>query len=50
MSPEGTLVNQAVVDALKTITAGNAAAWFRHSGYQGTVIVEWLECCRHLKV
>jgi len=32
-------LDQAVTDALKTITADNAAAWFRHCGYQGTPIV-----------
>jgi transposase len=31
-------LDQAVTDALKTITADNAAAWFRHCGYQGTPI------------
>jgi hypothetical protein len=30
---------QAVSDALRTITADNAAAWFRHCGYQGTPIL-----------
>jgi len=32
-------LDQPVTDALKTITADNAAAWFRHCGYQGTAIV-----------
>ncbi len=32
-------LDQAVRDALKTITPENAAAWFRHCGYQGTAIV-----------
>jgi hypothetical protein len=26
-------LNQAVTDALKTITSDNAAAWFHHCGY-----------------
>jgi hypothetical protein len=26
-------LDQAISEALKTITAGNAAAWFRHCGY-----------------
>jgi transposase len=29
-------LDQAVTDALKTITAENAAAWFRHCGYRDT--------------
>jgi transposase len=33
-------LDQAISDALKTITAQNAAAWFRFCGYQGTAIVE----------
>jgi hypothetical protein len=32
-------LDQAATDALKTITAGKAVAWFRHCGYQGTAIV-----------
>jgi transposase len=32
-------LDQAVTDALKTITADNAAAWFRHRGYRGTAIM-----------
>jgi transposase len=32
-------LDQAVTEALKTITADNAAAWFRHCGYQGTAIL-----------
>jgi transposase len=32
-------LDQAVVDALITITADNGA-WFRHCGYQGIVISE----------
>ncbi len=32
-------LDQAATDALKTITADNAAAWFRHCGYQGTPIM-----------
>ena len=35
-------LDQAVTDALKTITADNAAAWFRHCGYQGTAIMDSL--------
>jgi transposase len=35
-------LDQAVTDALKTITADNVAAWFRHCGYQGTVMLESL--------
>ena len=35
-------LDQAVTDALKTITAGNAAAWFRHCGYLGTATAESL--------
>ena len=35
-------LDQAVTAALKTITSDNAAAWFRHCGYQGTAIVESL--------
>jgi transposase len=31
-------LDQAVTDALKTITADNAA-WFRHCGYQGTAMM-----------
>jgi transposase len=31
-------LDQAVTDALETITADNAAAWFRHCGYRGTAI------------
>jgi hypothetical protein len=26
-------LDQAITEALKTITADNAAAWFRHCGY-----------------
>jgi len=33
-------LDQAVTDALKTINAENAAAWFRHCGYLGTATVE----------
>jgi transposase len=33
-------LDQAVSDALKTISAENAAAWFRHCGYQGTPIMD----------
>jgi transposase len=32
-------LDQAVTEALKTTTADNAAAWFRHCGYQGTAIL-----------
>jgi transposase len=32
-------LDEAVTDALKTITADNDAAWFRHCGYQGTAIM-----------
>ncbi len=35
-------LDQAITEALKTITAANAAAWFRHCGYQGTAIKELL--------
>lgn len=35
-------LDQAVTDALKTITAENAAAWFRHCGYRGTAIMDSL--------
>jgi transposase len=37
-------LDQAVTDALKTINAENAAAWFRHCGYLGTATVEPLYC------
>jgi transposase len=33
-------LDQAISDALKTITAENAEAWFQHCGYWGTAIVE----------
>jgi hypothetical protein len=33
------VLDQAVTDDVKTITADNAAAWFRHCGYQGTAIM-----------
>jgi transposase len=33
-------LDQAITEALKTITSDNAAAWFRHCGYQGTAILE----------
>jgi transposase len=33
-------LNQAVTDALKTITSENAEACFRHCGYQGTAMLE----------
>jgi transposase len=33
-------LDQAVTDALKTITADNAAAWFRNCGYLGTATVK----------
>jgi transposase len=33
-------LDQAVTDALKTINAENAAAWFRHCGYLDTATVE----------
>lgn len=33
-------LDQAVTAALETITADNAAAWFKHCGYQATAIVE----------
>jgi len=32
-------LDQAITEALKTITAANPAAWFRHCGYQGTAIM-----------
>jgi hypothetical protein len=35
-------LDQAVTTGLKSITPDNAAAWFRHCGYQGTAIVESL--------
>jgi transposase len=35
-------LDQAITDAFKTITADNAAAWFRHCGYQGTATMELL--------
>jgi transposase len=35
-------LDHAITAALKTITPDNAAAWFRHCGYQGTAIVESL--------
>jgi transposase len=35
-------LDQAVTDALKTITADNAAARFRHCGYRGTAIMDSL--------
>ncbi len=35
-------LDQAVTDALKTITPENAAAWFRHCGYKGTATMESL--------
>lgn len=35
-------LDQAVTDALKTITADNAAAWFRYCGYRGTATMESL--------
>jgi len=33
-------LDQAVTEAIKTITADNAAAWFKHCGYMGTAILE----------
>jgi transposase len=33
-------LDQAITDALKTIAAANAAAWFRPCGYQSTAILE----------
>ena len=33
-------LDAAVTEALKTITAENASAWFKHCGYQGTPIME----------
>jgi transposase len=38
----GEALDQAITAALQTITPENAAAWFRHCGYQGTAIVESL--------
>lgn len=35
-------LDQAVTNALKTISAENAAAWFKHCGYQVTATVESL--------
>lgn len=35
-------LDQAVADALKTITTENAAAWFKHCGYKGTATMELL--------
>lgn len=35
-------LDQAVTDALKTITAQNAAAWFTHCGYLSTATVKLL--------
>jgi transposase len=35
-------LDQAVTQALKTITPDNAAAWFRHCGYLGTASMESL--------
>lgn len=35
-------LDQAVTEALKTITAENASAWFKHCGYMGTAILESL--------
>ncbi|MGA9061718.1 MAG: transposase, partial [Terracidiphilus sp.] len=36
-------LDQAITEALRSITAQNAAAWFRHWGYQGTAIMESLQ-------
>jgi len=33
-------LDQAITEALKTITVANAAAWFRHCGYQGIATME----------
>ena len=33
-------LDQAITAALKTITAENACAWFRHCGYLGTATVK----------
>jgi len=38
-APTKEALDQAVTDALKTITAVNAAAGFRHCGYQGSTII-----------
>jgi transposase len=35
-------LDKAITEALQTITAQNAAAWFRHCGYMGTATVESL--------
>ncbi len=35
-------LDQAITEALKTITAENAAAWFKHCGYLGTAMLESL--------
>ncbi len=32
-------LDRAIAGALKTITAANAAAWFRHCGYGGTAMM-----------
>jgi hypothetical protein len=36
----GEALDQAVTDAVKTITTHSAAAWFRPCGYIGTAIVD----------
>lgn len=33
-------LDAAVTEALKTITAANAAAWFKHCGYMGTAVLD----------
>lgn len=35
-------LDQAITEALKTITANNAVAWFRHCGYLGAATMEAL--------
>jgi len=35
-------LDRAVIDALITVTAENAAAWYRYCGYRSTAIVESL--------